>query len=412
MNVSTRQEGSLLSPAMLAVLLAQFLSSFADNALLFGAIALIRQMSGSDALAPWLQALFNIPYVILAALVGPYADSRSKGGVMLRANLIKMVSGLMILAALVLVGDASILVLAGYCVAGIGAAVYSPAKYGILTQMFGAERLVKANGLMEGSTIVAILLGSLLGAWLTDHFLTLTLWIVVISYGVAALMTRFIPVLPAEHPLPQFRPVELTRDFWRSCVVLWRDPWARTSLMGTSLFWGSGATLRLLLFAWVVLVLGREDTQTVGELLGAMSVGIVVGAALAGRFVTLQKVGRAFAGALLMGIPILLLSGTQHFGFAAVMMSLIGLAGGFFAIPFNAVLQERGHHSVGAGHAIAIQNFAENLMMGLMAGLYGLGRMVLGTTQIIAGFGVLILVFMGILFLLRPRQKAENTTVL
>ncbi len=403
MAVSARED-RLLTPALGAVLLAQFLSAFADNALLIAAIQLVKALSGSDHLVPWLQASFVLPFVLFAALLGPFADSLPKGRVMLIANSIKVVAGLAMTAAALASGVQVWLPLAASALAGIGAAIYSPAKYGILTQLCGPDQLVKANGLMEGSTIVAILLGVLAGGWLADHSLPGALLAIAACYAVATGLTLLIPKLPAEHPLAHFNLMLLLRDFVQALATLLRDPWARLSLLGTSLFWGSGSTLRLLLFAWVPLALGHTDAQTPANLMGAVSIGIVVGAALAAKLVTLETVGRALFGGLLLGLPVLLLAGATNFWTAAGLLIVMGAAGGFFVVPLNAILQSRGHHSVGAGHAIAVQNFAENLLMFLLASLYGVTDKLFSPIQTTAGFGVLLLVAMLGVFLLQPRR--------
>lgn len=402
--MSAQDNDRLFTPAMQAVLAAQFLSAFADNALLIAAIQLIKLLTSHDQLVPWLQAGFVLPFVLFAALVGPFADSLPKGRVMLIANAVKVLAGLLIVGS-AMQGGSPWLVLAGYALAGVGAAIYSPAKYGILTQLCRPQQLVKANGLMEGSTIVAILGGVLVGAWLTDHSLVGALGIIILSYALAAGLTLLIPHLPAEHPLEHCNPARLLRDFIVALQTLFRDPWARLSLIGTSLFWGSGATLRLLLFAWVPFALGHHDAQTPGNLMGAVSIGIVIGAALAARWVTLDTVGRALGGGLLLGVPVLLLAGITNLWTAAGLLMIMGAAGGFFVVPLNALLQERGHHSVGAGHAIAVQNFAENLLMFLLASLYGGANALLTPNQMVAGFGGLLVISMIALFALRPRRN-------
>lgn len=397
----------LLTPAMLAVLVAQFLSALADNALLIAAIGLVKLLAGDDQLVPWLQASFVLPFIVLAALVGPFADTLPKGRVMLIANSVKVVAGIgMILCSQ---GAAPAwLPLAAYTLAGVGAALYSPAKYGILTQLFGPKLLVKANGLMEGSTIVAILLGVLAGGWLVDHSLQQALFAITGCYTLAAALTLLIPQLPAEHPLDHFNPAILAADFGKALTTLFRDPWARLSLLGTSLFWGSGSTLRLLLFAWAPLALGRHDAQTPANLMGAVSIGIVAGAALAARWVTLETVRRALLGGLLLGLPVLLLAGTTNLWLAGALLIGMGAAGGFFVVPLNALLQQRGHRSVGAGHAIAVQNFAENGLMFAMASLYGLTDTLLDPLQTTAGFGVLLLVAMAGLYATSRSQSNHS----
>lgn len=404
--VRPEREDRLLTPGLSAVLLAQFLSAFADNALLITAILLVKALSGADHLVPWLQAGFVLPFVLFAALLGPFADSLPKGRVMLIANTIKLVAGLAMSSTLWIADAPLWLPLSAYALAGMGAAIYSPAKYGILTQLCGPTMLVKANGMMEGSTIVAILLGVLAGGWLADHSLQGALLAITVCYAVSIGLTLLIPTLPAEHPLEHLRPALLLRDFTHALNILFRDPWARLSLLGTSLFWGSGSTLRLLLFAWVPLALGRYDAQTPANLMGALSIGIVIGAVLAAKLVTLETAGRALIGGLLLGVPVLLLAVSTELWIAAVLLVLMGAAGGFFVVPLNALLQERGHHSVGAGHAVAVQNFSENLLMFLLASLYGFTDKIFNPIQTAAGFGALLLIAMLCLFLLRPRTSS------
>ncbi len=406
MNLNTPTQHKLFGSAMFAVLSAQFLSAMADNMLLIGAIQLIRVLTGSETLTPWLQAGFLLPYILLAPLVGPFADNLSKGRVMLIANLVKAVGGITIVVCATQSSTPHIaIIMAGYAIAGIGAAIYSPAKYGILTQLFGPDLLVKANGMMEGSTIVAILLGVLAGGWIADQSVATAIGITAGSYLLAALLTLLIPKLPAEHPLNHFDLATLVRNFIRALTTLFKDPWARLSLIGTGLFWGSGSTLRLILFAWVPVALGMHDAKTPANLMGAVSIGIVAGAALASQLVSIKTAGRALIGGVVLGAPILLMAITGNIWIAGGLLVVMGVAGGFFIVPLNAVLQESGHHTVGAGQAIAVQNFVENLTMFLLASSYGLANQMFSPNQTIAGFGLLILIAMTVLTLTRPKAQ-------
>jgi len=366
---------------MAAVLIAQFLSAFADNALLITAIGLVK-IQGHPGWIPLLQACFVLPFILLAPFVGAFADALPKGRVMLLAN------GLKLAAAGLLAAGANPLLC--YGLAGVGAAAYSPAKYGILSQMFGAEKLVKANGLLEGSTIVAILLGVLAGGWLADHGLSQAIAGVIGVYAVAAAVNLLIPRLPAEQPLDRFDLGGLLRVFLKALRSLWQDRDARFSLLGTSLFWGTGSTLRLLLFAWVPVALGIAGNQMPANLMGAVSIGIVAGATLAGLLVRLEQVNRALAGGLLLG-PLLLLFAQQTGLFpTALLLAAIGAAGGFFVVPLNALLQQRGHRSVGAGHALAVQNLWENLAMLGFVGGYALADG-LPVMAVASAFGIVVL---------------------
>jgi LPLT family lysophospholipid transporter-like MFS transporter len=288
--------------------------------------------------------------------------------------------------------------------AGVGAAAYSPAKYGILSQLFGPDKLVKANGLLEGSTIVAILLGVVVGGWLADQSLAWAFTGVIGVYALAALINLLIPRLPAEHALDSFDFGGLLRQFLDSLRTLWRDSDSRFSLIGTSLFWGTGSTLRLILFAWVPVALGIASNQMPANLMGVVSIGIVIGAALAGLLVKLEKVNRALIGGLLLGPLVLLFAQQTDLISAALLLAAIGAAGGFFVVPLNALLQERGHRSVGAGHALAVQNLWENLAMLSFVGVYALMEQV-PVVNVAMGFGCVV--FVGMLALAwgrRPRH--------
>ena len=386
----------LASVPMLALLSAQFVSALADNVLFILVLALIRD-AGGNGMVPLVQEFFVVAFILLAPFVGPFADSQPKGRVMMLANGIKLIGAGYILAG----GNA----LAGYAIVGAGAAAYSPAKYGILTQFFEPEKLVKANGWLEGSTIAAILLGVVLGGYLADHDLRLALWIATGLYAVAAALNLLIPKLPPEKPLQHFRVAHFLKAFLGDVRSLFKIPDARFSLLGTGMFWASGATLRLLLFAWVPAALLITDTQTPANLMGVMSIGIVIGAALAGMLVKLANVNRVLIGGVLLGPLILALAFQNNFTFSAILLGAIGLAGGYFAIPLNALLQETGHETIGAGRALAVQNFTENSFMLLMVGVYyAIVNLNLDAQQLAAVFGGIMLVGMGWLAVNRLRS--------
>lgn len=392
----TDQDRQFLSLGVAALLVAQFLSALADNAVLVAAIALAKA-AGDASQVPLLQAAFVVPFILLAPFLGPLADAYPKGRVMLAANGVKLAG-----AALMASGVSPLL---SYGLIGLGAAAYSPAKYGILSQMFPPARLVKANSLMEGSTIAAILLGVLVGGWLADRSLGLALGAVLGCYGAAALANLLVPRLPAERPARGSLKAQAVR-FLSTLKHLIRDRDARFSLLGTSLFWGSGSTLRIMLFAWVPAVLGIADNGTPAQLMGALSVGIVLGAAAAAAWVSLDKVNRALLGGLALGPLVLALAGIRDLGLAYGLMAAVGMAGGFFVVPLNALLQERGHESVGAGQALAVQNFAENLAMLGLAGAYSLSAGAgIPVTAAAAGFGCLLLLATALLTAGRRRSR-------
>jgi len=399
-NLPTTQDG-LLSRGMIAVLVAQFISALADNALLFAAIALLKSQIAPDWQIPLLQEFFVVAFILLAPFVGPFADALPKGRVMLIANGLKFVG-----AAAMLSGLHPLL---AYGMVGIGAAAYSPAKYGILSELVGADKLVKANSMMEGSTIVAILLGAVLGGMLADHSVTGALTAIAGCYLLAAAANLLIPRLAPMHPLAKFAPVPLLKDFLHALKTLFSNKDARFSLIGTSVFWGAGSTLRFLLVAWVPVALNIHDLSTPANLSGAVAIGIAFGAFGAAKYVTLDKVNRALPAGILIGLLIMGFAYVTNLYVAIGMLILTGACGGFYVVPLNALLQERGHESVGAGHAIAVQNLFENFLMLLMIGFYTLldknhTPVVISTIAV----GTLVLVAISTLAWMRLAQKNKN----
>jgi LPLT family lysophospholipid transporter-like MFS transporter len=375
---------------MVAVLVAQFLSAMADNALLFGALALLHSEHYPDWATPLLQEFLVGPFILLAPFAGPCADTLPKGRVMLLAN------GLKLTGALAMYLGANPFL--AYGMVGIGAAVYSPAKYGILSELTSPERLVKANGLLESSTIAAILIGVIAGGMLADWSIPGALAVVTSCYGAAGIANLFIPRLPAAHALESLSLATVFRDFVRAVKALIRNPDTRFSMLGTSLFWGTGTTLRFLLVAWVPIALGNTTNSLPAELNGVSAIGIVLGAALAGKFITLEKAGRALPAGVLIGVAVCVLSTVTNLPAAITIMVVVGACGGFFVVPLNALLQERGRETVGAGHAVAVQNLAENGAMLLILALYTLTvRAGAPITGLASGFGVLLAVAMSAL---------------
>lgn len=389
---------SLLSRGMIAVMLAQFISALADNALLFAAIALLRAGSAPAWQIPLLQEFFVIAYILLAPFVGPFADSLPKGRVMVIANLMKLLGTGAMLAGLN--------PLLAYGMVGLGAAAYSPAKYGILTQMLPLDKLVKGNSLMEGSTIVAILLGAVLGGQLADHWLTGSLYAISGAYLLAVLINLLIPRLPPSHKLESFNLVMLFKDFTRATRTLMRDANARFSIVGTSIFWGAGSTLRFLLVAWVPVALNIHDYSTPANLSGAVAIGVALGAVAAARWISLKTINRALPAGVLIGLAIALFAYSSNLYMAAGCLLLIGFLGGMYVVPLNALLQERGHESVGSGHAIAIQNLFENFSMLLLMGIYiWLSKLMIPVVPTAMIIGLLVFTAISLLAWLRIRQS-------
>lgn len=394
----TGANNTLFSRGMIAVLIAQFVSALADNALLFAAIALLRSQSAPDWQIPMLQEFFVIAFILMAPFVGPIADGFAKGRVMLAANCIKLLGA----TAMFL----QVPPLLAYGLVGVGAAAYSPAKYGILSELVAPDKLVKANGLIEGSTIVAILLGAVLGGKLADASTNIALISICGCYLLAATANTFIPKLPVARPDTKLQPSKLVKEFVAALSTLSLDKDARFSLIGSSIFWGAGSTLRLLLVAWVPVALSINDLSMPANLSGAVAIGIAVGAALAANLVSLKNINRVLPAGLLIGVFIMLFAHTTSLIVAIILLVLVGAAGGFYVVPLNALLQERGHETVGAGNAVAVQNFFENFCMLTLIGLYiVLQKNNVPVISIAFIFGGIILLSIGILSFKRLRQK-------
>lgn len=399
MSESVRTNTSIWSKGMLSVIVAQFLSAFGDNALLFATLALLKAQFYPDWSQPVLQMVFVGAYILFAPFVGQIADSFAKGRVMMVANGLKLAG-----AAGICLG---INPFVGYTLVGIGAAAYSPAKYGILGELTAGDKLVKANGLMEASTIAAILLGSVAGGVLADWHVIAALVACALAYAGAVAANLFIPKLVAARPGQSWRLSAMTRSFFCACVVLWRNGETRFSLVGTGLFWGAGVTLRFLLVLWVPVALGITDNATPTYLNAMVAVGIVVGAGAAAKLVTLETVSRCMPAGILIGVVVAIFSLQHALLPAYALLLLIGMLGGFFVVPLNALLQERGKKSVGAGNAIAVQNLGENSAMLLMLGLYSLAVLVgVPAVAIGIGFGVLFALAIAALWIWQRRQAS------
>ncbi|EOE9787456.1 lysophospholipid transporter LplT [Salmonella enterica subsp. enterica serovar Kentucky] len=399
MSESVRTNTSIWSKGMLSVIVAQFLSAFGDNALLFATLALLKAQFYPDWSQPVLQMVFVGAYILFAPFVGQIADSFAKGRVMMVANGLKLAG-----AAGICLG---INPFVGYTLVGIGAAAYSPAKYGILGELTTGDKLVKANGLMEASTIAAILLGSVAGGVLADWHVIAALVACALAYAGAVAANLFIPKLVAARPGQSWRLSAMTRSFFSACVVLWRNGETRFSLVGTGLFWGAGVTLRFLLVLWVPVALGITDNATPTYLNAMVAVGIVVGAGAAAKLVTLETVSRCMPAGILIGVVVAIFSLQHALLPAYALLLLIGMLGGFFVVPLNALLQKRGKKSVGAGNAIAVQNLGENSAMLLMLGLYSLAVLVgVPAVAIGIGFGVLFALAIAALWIWQRRQAS------
>ena len=341
------------------LLVAQFLSAFADNAILFTVIAMVMH---SHDLPTWyvpaLQSAFLVAFVVLAPWVGGFADNHAKSRVLIIANLIKAVGAGLLLF--------KVEPLMAYCIVGVGAAIYSPAKYGILPELAGHEFLVKANSWIEGSTILAILLGMVVGARLADHSVTMALALTIALFVASACITLFLPVRIAKAASTSSQLVEFVKQIGE----FFTTPRSRFAILGASLFWASAATLRVIIVAWAPLVLLFHDATEVAQLTLFLAIGIIAGSAIVPFIIPLEHLRRVRIPGYIMAVFIGGLSFTDSLFPARCVLFIIGMMGGMFIVPMNAALQELGQQSIGSGSAVALQNFFQNLGMLLAVGAY------------------------------------------
>ena len=384
------------------IMSAQFFSSLADNALFVAAVELLKTSGAAEWQRAALVPMFALFYVVLAPFVGAFADAVPKGRVMFISNAIKVVGCLMMLF-----GTHP---LAAYAIVGLGAAAYSPAKYGILTELLPPSQLVKANGWIEGLTIASIILGVLLGGQLVGpvvsaHLLAFDLPLLdtpidtapqaaiatmVLLYAIAALFNLRIPRTEAPlQPLPH-KLWTLVRDFSGCNARLWNDKLGQISLATTTLFWGVSGNLRYIVLAWAAAALGYSTTQA-SSLVGVVAVGTAVGAIAASVAMRLEHATRVIPLGIAMGILVIGMNVIHSAWLAAPFLVLLGGLGGFLVVPMNALLQHRGHNLMGAGRSIAVQNFNEQAaILGLGAFYTGMTRFGLSAFGAITIFGIVV----------------------
>jgi len=398
------------------IMAAQFFSSLADNALFVTAVQLLRTSKAPEWQQAALVPLFALFYVILAPFVGAFADSMPKGRVMLLSNFIKVLGCLFMLF-----GSHPLM---SYAIVGLGAAAYSPAKYGILTELLPASQLVKANGWIEGLTIASIILGVLLGGQLVGPVIAPVLLafdfplidtgvntapeaaisVLIFVYLLAAWFNTHIPRTGVDmRPMPQ-RITSLLPDFWTCNARLWRDKLGQISLAATTLTWGVAGNLRFIVLAWAAAALGYSVTQA-SALQGVVAIGMAVGAVVASMRMRLEDGPRVITLGIGMGLLIILLIFITNVWVAAPFLILLGALGGFLVVPMNALLQHRGHNLMGSGRSIAVQNFNEQACILGLGAAYSLSTgLGLPTFTAITLFG---LVIAGFMWLIR-RWHAHN----
>ena len=399
---------------------AQFFSSLADNALFVGAVQLLRTGGAPEWQQAALVPMFALFYVILAPYVGAFADAFPKGRVMLFSNFVKILGCL-----LMLFGTHPLM---SYAIVGLGAAAYSPAKYGILTELLPASQLVKANGWIEGLTIASIILGVLLGGQLIGPVVSSALLsfdlpfvttpidtapeaaigVLILVYLVAAWFNTRIPHTGvAMRPLPK-NLVSLLPDFWNCNIRLWRDRLGQISLGTTTLFWGVSGNLRYIVLAWAAAALGYSVTQA-SALVGVVAIGTAVGAVAASMRMRLDQATHVLPLGIAMGVLVILLNFITNVWVAAPFLILLGGLGGFLVVPMNALLQHRGHNLMGAGRSIAVQNFNEQACILGLGAFYsfstGMGLTSFGAITV---FGLVVAGFMWVIKRWHERNCREH----
>ena len=399
------------------IMAAQFFSALADNALLIVAIAALREMQAPAAYEPLLKTFFTVSYVALAAFVGAFADSMPKWRVMFISNAIKVIG-----CAMMFFGAHPLI---AYAVVGLGAAAYSPAKYGILTEYLPHRLLVVANGWIEGLTVGAIILGVVIGGALIqpsvaqsilsfdfplidtgiDTISEMALLFIGLFYLIASAFNLYIPETGVDHKILHSNPWYLIREFNHCVALLWRDRLGQISLAVTTLFWGAGATLQFIVIKWAEVSL-HLDLSKSSMLQGVVAIGVALGAVGAARAITLRKSVRVIPLGIAMGIIVLVMNFVHHVWIAVPLLVIIGALSGYFVVPMNALLQHRGHILMGAGHSIAVQNFNENLSILMMTGFYYLMvKFDLSIYWVITLFGLFV---SGSMLLVKRRHEANQ----
>lgn len=386
-----------------ALIAAQFVSALADNALLIVCIAVLVERGLPAWWAPMLKFSFTLAYVVLAPFVGAWADTMPKGRLMMWMNALKALGALLLLAG--------VNPLVGLLVVGVGAAAYAPAKYGLVTELVPPQDLVLANGWIEASTVCAVLLGVAVGGVLVSPLLpstTAALVGLLLLYSLAALLNLRVPTSGALYPKTVFRPVPLAQDFWRGQRRLWADPQGALSMAVTTLFWGAAAVLQFAVLRWAADVLGLGLDRG-AYLQAVVALGIVAGAALAGRFVRLHQTARVLPLGVLLGLVVPLAAQVQHWMAAVPLLMVVGALGGALVVPMNALLQHRGHVLLSAGRSIAVQGFNENasvlLLLASYAALLALGADI---RWLMALLGAAVALGVALLWALNRRSMAAT----
>lgn len=403
------------------VLAVQFISTLADNAFLIVAIARVIELASADWIIPTLKLCFTLFYVLLAPFVGPLSDAIPKGKVMLMANFLKVCA-----VFLMLVGVDPVVAIG---IAGLGAAIYAPAKYGLITELLPADKLVSANGFFEGTTVCAVILGTMLGGLLVSPLinqfsipssiwhlnnmttnLTVGMLSLLVLNGLATLLSFSVADSGARYPSHSFHPLLLCKQFFKENLILWRDQLGGLSMLVTTLLWGVGATLQLIVLRWANESLGLPLAQA-AYLQGITAVGVIAGAILASRLVTLASASTLLPLGMLIGLLIPVLLAVKSVLWAGVLLMVVGAVSGFFVVPMNALLQHRGCSLLTAGRSIAVQGFNENAGMLVMLTIYAVATATrVSLETMIWCFAAIITLGMAAIFLLQQRICSTDGT--
>ncbi|SDF30106.1 lysophospholipid transporter LplT [Sporomusa acidovorans] len=382
-----------------ALFTAQFLSAFVDNMILFVVLAIIKRDGYPDYYLPFIQSIFLASYVVLSPWVGRFADRNPKARVLVIGNMIKTAGVVMLFAGC---GPAL-----SYAAVGVGAVIYSPAKYGILPSLTrGEDELLRANSGLESYTILAILTGSMAGGFLADFSIALALGVCVLLYVASIGINTVIPKFPGNRAIGYNNAIG---EFYTDTMSLLRNAQSHYSLIGTGSFWMAAAVLRMIVFAWVPLTLGITSGTSISMIIAATGVGIAVGAAITPLLISIKTYQRTLWFGLAMAITIFSFLAIHNLTVAVISLLLVGILGGLYIVPMNACLQQVGHLTVGAGKTIAVQNFMENVFMFLGVGAYTVAaRSGVAVNTSLAATGISLLLLVGYLFYLTIRENRDG----
>ena len=402
---------------------AQFASGLADNALLILGIAFLNEQGYPGWWAPLLKFSFTLSYVFLAPLMGPLADAFPKAKLMACMNALKVVGVAFIFT--------SFHPMLAFAIAGMAASAYAPAKYGLVTETVPAAQLVKANGWLEVTVVMAVIMGTACGgllvasksfAWMSALNLSfIELWglsletqyagpllSLIVIYSIAGLLNFGIPNLNIRYAQESMRPIALFKNFIQSNRILWQDPVGKLSLAVTTLFWGIGAVVQFAVLLWAKEALNMPLEQA-SLLQAVVAFGVIFGAGMAGHYVALQNAYKVLPLGLWLGLSLPALAFSTSLWIAIPLMLITGFAGGMLMVPMNALLQNRGYTLLTAGRSIAVQGFNENASVMIMLAIYsGLLALELPLQWVMVIMGSVMT--MGMIYLMRMASHKTDST--